>query len=124
MIIVAFQFFLAAKYNLPTLILEPEKENTHRTLVCKSDGGYPGGQLRWFDQNNIEHTENAVFEAKQAQSGLFELSSKLHLKKESITGYTCAVFSGSGTKVHMVTFTQPGKDSKIIGTCCFKYFSL
>lgn len=117
---VVFDFVFAAKYNFPTLILEPETENAHQTLVCKSDGGYPQGQLRWFDQNKNKSTQDTVFEVKQAKSGLFELSSKLRLKKESITGYTCAVFSSNGTKVHEVTFRQL---SKIIGTCCFKYFA-
>lgn len=127
MIKFAFYFVFAAKYNAPTIIVESETENSNQNLVCKSDGGYPEGQLRWFDKNNIERTQNAVSDAKQAKSGLFELSSKLSLKKESITGYTCAVFSGSGTKVHEVkskdAIHKNGKDSKRTGTCCFKYFA-
>ncbi|XP_039651862.1 CD276 antigen isoform X1 [Perca fluviatilis] len=98
---------VTAKYNKPTIHSNPETVplNTDVTLMCNSDGGYPKGQLRWFDENNTEWTKSSQMEAKQTESGLFNLSSKLSLLKGSIfTKYTCKVFNASGDKEEEATF--------------------
>ncbi|XP_028455743.1 CD276 antigen homolog isoform X2 [Perca flavescens] len=98
---------VTAKYNKPTIHSNPEKItlNTDVTLMCNSDGGYPKGQLRWFDEHNTEWTKSSEMEAKQTESGLFNLCSKLSLLKGSIfTKYTCKVFNASGDKEEEATF--------------------
>ncbi|XP_028455726.1 CD276 antigen-like isoform X2 [Perca flavescens] len=98
---------VTAKYNKPTIHSNPENItlNTNVTLMCNSDGGYPKGQLRWFNENNTESTNSSPMEAKQTESGLFNLSSNLSLLKGSIfTNYTCKVFNASGDKEEEATF--------------------
>ncbi|XP_031144748.1 CD276 antigen homolog isoform X1 [Sander lucioperca] len=98
---------VTAKYNKPTIHSNPETitVNTDVTLMCDSDGGYPKGQLRWFDENKTEWTKSSQMEAKLTESGLFHLSSKLSLLKGSIfTKYTCKVFNASGDKEEEATF--------------------
>ncbi|XP_078136454.1 CD276 antigen homolog isoform X2 [Sander vitreus] len=98
---------VTAKYNKPTIHSNPETIplNTDVTLMCSSDGGYPKGQLRWFDENNMEWTKSSQMEAKPTEIGLFHLSSKLSLLKGSIfTKYTCKVFNASGDKEEEATF--------------------
>lgn len=125
MIMLAFPFF-AAKYSVPTIISKPEgitqDSNTDRTLICNSEGGYPGGQLRWFDENNVDCTKSAKMETKKQQNGLFQLSSKLTLPRgSSLTKYTCVVFNASGDRVNGVPFET--HDPPITeGTCCFRPF--
>lgn len=90
---------VTAKYNKPTLRSDPEKitPNTDVTLTCDSEGGYPKGELRWFDEHN--KTKNSQTEAKLTENGLFHLSSKLTLEHGSIgSKYTCRVFNASGGK--------------------------
>lgn len=124
MIMFAFHFPFAAKYNVPTIISKPETitQNTDGTLVCNSDGGYPEGRLRWFDEHNVEYTKDTEMEAKQTESGLFQLSSKLTLLSGSIfSKYTCVVFNASGGKEDEVTF-ETQDTQRTGGTCCFRPF--
>ncbi|XP_034752901.1 CD276 antigen [Etheostoma cragini] len=98
---------VTAKYNKPTIHSDPQKilPNTDFTLTCESDGGYPKGQLRWFDEHNTEWTKSSQKEENQKESGLFNLSSKLHLRKGSVfTKYTCKVFNASNGKEDEATF--------------------
>ncbi|XP_037621343.1 cell surface glycoprotein CD200 receptor 1 isoform X1 [Sebastes umbrosus] len=90
---------VTAKYNKPTLRSNPEKitPNADVTLTCESKGGYPKGELRWFDEHN--KTKNSQTEAKQTENGLFNLSSNLTLEHGSMgSKYTCRVFNASGGK--------------------------
>lgn len=122
---VCFPFFFAAKYSAPTIISKPEKitQNTDVTLMCNSKGGYPRGQLRWFDEHNVDWTKSAEMETNQTESGLFELTSALTLLRGSIfSKYTCVVFNASGCKVDELTFETQGLP-EVKGICCFRPFA-
>ncbi|XP_070777295.1 tyrosine-protein kinase-like otk isoform X2 [Enoplosus armatus] len=116
---------VTAKYSVPTIQSIPGKMtlNTDGTLTCESDGGYPKGQLRWFDDHNTEWTGSSKMDVKQTESGLFHLSSKLNLMRGSIfSKYTCVVFNASGGKEDEATFeipntpeTQEGKGQETEG---------
>ncbi|XP_076585843.1 putative selection and upkeep of intraepithelial T-cells protein 1 homolog isoform X2 [Chaetodon auriga] len=103
---------VTAKYSVPTIKPIPETitQNTDGTLVCNSDGGYPQGQLRWFDEHNMEWTKSADMEVKKTESGLFNLSSSLKLMRGSVfSKYTCIVFNASRGKEDEATFEIPDK---------------
>ncbi|XP_067436928.1 CD276 antigen homolog isoform X2 [Thunnus thynnus] len=102
---------VTAKYNKPTIRSIPENITRREdvTLSCSSVGGYPEGQLRWFDEHNKEWTASSEMEAELTNDGLFKLSSKLSLLKNSISSkYTCVVFNSSGGKEDEVTLEIPG----------------
>ncbi|XP_034407097.1 CD276 antigen isoform X2 [Cyclopterus lumpus] len=83
---------VTAKYSNPTITL-----NADKTLTCNSDGGYPKGQLCWFGEGIAELTSNVTTEVNQTAGGLFQLSSRLVVGKESsVSKYTCSVFNASG----------------------------
>ncbi|XP_076741168.1 uncharacterized protein LOC112434936 isoform X1 [Maylandia zebra] len=99
-----------AKYSISTLYSIPEKivPNTDSTLVCESRGGYPQGTIRWFDEEKHEWTKSSEMDAKQADDGLFQLTSRLSLLGGStFSKYTCAVFNASGGKEDEKTFEMP-----------------
>ncbi|XP_056136248.1 CD276 antigen homolog [Lampris incognitus] len=102
---------VAAKYSAPTINYIPEKEiplNTNSTLFCNSYGGYPQGQIRWFDVDNSELTHSSEMEAKQMPDGLFNLTSKLSLLPDSVFSKpTCVVHSASGSKEGEAIFEMP-----------------
>lgn len=121
--IMFLSLLFAAKYSVPTIIYKREgmTQDTGGTLICNSEGGYPGGQLRWFDKDNVEQIKNAKITAKQEKSGLFHLSSSLTLLGGSISSkYTCVVFSASGDKVHEHTWTVPDGPTTG-GICCLHH---
>ncbi|XP_008276696.1 CD276 antigen isoform X2 [Stegastes partitus] len=100
-----------ATYKAPTVLHSiPEKKipNQVGELVCITDGGYPKGQLRWFDQDGGEWTRSAAMNATKSGSGLFRLSSTFPLLQGSIfSKYTCMVFNASGGKEGSTTFEMP-----------------
>ncbi|XP_042246256.1 uncharacterized protein zgc:174863 [Thunnus maccoyii] len=101
---------VTAKYNKPTIRSIPVNITGREdvTLICSSVGGYPKGRLRWFDEHNKEWTASSEMEAEQTNDGLFKLSSKLSLLKNSIfSKYTCVVFNSSGGKEDEVTLEIP-----------------
>lgn len=100
-------FSFAAKYSAPTVrfISGKTAPNMEDTLLCTSGGGYPQGQLRWFDVHNEEWTGSAKMEASEMEDGLFELSSRLTLLSGStFSKYTCAVFNDKGDRENEFTF--------------------
>lgn len=102
-----FFFSFAAKYSVPTVNFIPGKTtpNMDGTLLCTSGGGYPEGQLRWFDVHDKEWTSSAKMEAHKMENGLFKLSSRLTLLSGSIfSKYTCAVFNARGDRENEFTF--------------------
>lgn len=116
----ACHFFFAAKYSAPTIKPSPETItlNTDGTLKCQSDGGYPKGQLRWFDEHNIEWTKSSEMMAEKTERSLFHLSSTLTLLRGSIfSKYTCVVFNASGGKEDEATF-EIRDMQKHEGICC------
>uniref|UniRef100_UPI0037E94230 CD276 antigen isoform X2 n=1 Tax=Semicossyphus pulcher TaxID=241346 RepID=UPI0037E94230 len=95
---------VTAKYNKPTI--KPDHEGINlSTLTCEATGGYPEGQLRWFDKDNKEWIKNPEMDIKKTESGLFSLSSTMTLQKGSIfSQYTCRVFNAKGEKEDEATF--------------------
>ncbi|XP_012728620.2 CD276 antigen isoform X1 [Fundulus heteroclitus] len=92
---------VTARYNYPTAdkTLEKGRSNVDQTLVCNASGGYPEGQLRWFDNYKTDWTKSAKLTVTKDENGLFMLSSELHLLKGSIfPEYTCVVYNASGGK--------------------------
>uniref|UniRef100_A0A8C5G1F6 Ig-like domain-containing protein n=1 Tax=Gouania willdenowi TaxID=441366 RepID=A0A8C5G1F6_GOUWI len=71
---------LKAKYNQPTIELSDEKNdpNDEKSLICRTDGGYPRGELRWFSGND-EWTKSSKMEANKMKNGLFSITSRLPL---------------------------------------------
>eukprot|EP00064_Thunnus_orientalis_P015984 superscaffoldBa00003078_g16047 len=101
---------VTAKYNKPTIRSIPVNITGREdvTLICSSVGGFPEGKLRWFDVHNKEWTASSEMEAELTNDGLFKLSSKLTLLKNSIfSKYTCVVFNSSGGKEDDVTLEIP-----------------
>lgn len=120
----------AATYGAPNITSKPKQItlNSDGTLECHASGGYPGGQIRWFDEDGKEKTEDAHMLATPMDGGLFQLSSRLKLQKRSISSkYTCAVFNASGGKDGEATcdFTCEATcevtcESKTEGRCRFR----
>ncbi|XP_045904060.1 selection and upkeep of intraepithelial T-cells protein 7 isoform X1 [Micropterus dolomieu] len=107
---------VTAKYSIPTIQSTPVKMtlNTDSVLTCESGGGYPKGQLRWFDVDNKEWTVSSKMEANLTENGLFHLSSKLSLLRGSIfSKYTCVVFNASGGKEFEATYELPSDPEKL-----------
>ncbi|XP_044201684.1 uncharacterized protein zgc:174863 [Thunnus albacares] len=101
---------VTAKYNKPTISSIPVNITGREDviLICSSVGGYPEGKLRWFDEHNTEWPASSKMEAELTNDGLFKLSSKLSLLKNSIfSKYTCVVFNSSGGKEGEVTLEIP-----------------
>ncbi|XP_051801466.1 uncharacterized protein zgc:174863 isoform X2 [Acanthochromis polyacanthus] len=99
-----------ATYRDPTVHSIPEKisEDANNDLICNADGGYPKGQLRWFDEHNEEWTKSAEMDVRKTDNGLFQLSSTLTLLKGSrFSKYTCVVFNATGGKEGSTTFEMP-----------------
>lgn len=101
----AFLCVSSAKYNKPTIKFVPTNDtpNGDVTVFCSSDGGYPTGQLRWFDEDNKE-IRSSKMDVKQSEDGLFNLSSEL---SGNSSRYTCVVFNASGGKDDEATFVVP-----------------
>ncbi|KAG8014887.1 hypothetical protein GBF38_003583, partial [Nibea albiflora] len=92
---------VTAKYSTPTVTSTPEKITrlADGVLTCTSEGGYPQGELRWFDVDGQEWTKSADMKAVKTEDGLFRLSSNLTLLRGSIfPKYTCVVYNSSGGK--------------------------
>lgn len=92
---------VTAKYNQPVIRkIDSSGENGY---VCHSDGGYPQGQLRWI-VNNERWQQIIETNASKSQNGLYNLSSKLTLTKDSrFSKFTCEVINGSGVKENEAT---------------------
>lgn len=112
---------VTAKYNKPTIHSMYEKVTGDEDVIltCKSDGGYPEGQLRWFDVHDNEWKRNIQSKVEKTENGLFVLTSKLSLLKSSIfSKYTCVVYNASGGKEDEATLeivdkqTSKGNEEK------------
>ncbi|XP_047433549.1 endothelial cell-selective adhesion molecule isoform X2 [Mugil cephalus] len=100
-------FKVKAKYSEPRINSIPENipPNTDSTLICKSEGGYPQGEIRWFDENHQDWTKSSKMEVIQTDNGLYQLSSNLALLSGStFSKYTCVVFNSSGGKEGEATY--------------------
>ncbi|XP_034044064.1 programmed cell death 1 ligand 1 [Thalassophryne amazonica] len=99
---------VTAKYSKPTIRSVPKTidPNAEATLICSSSGGYPEGQLHWFDVDNYEWTKNIKTDVTQTDVGLYNLTSKLQLGSV-LSKYTCVVFNASGSKEDEATFNVP-----------------
>lgn len=104
---------VTAKYSTPTISMpDAITQNTEGTLKCDTFGGYPEGQLRWFDVDRNDWTKSATMVSKKTENGLFHLSSSLHLLQGSIfSKYTCVVFNASGGKEDEATIDIPDAGS-------------
>lgn len=96
-----YPFLLAARYNKPIIHSIPEKFTgvSDSILICDAYGGYPEGQIRWFDESSAEWTKSSHMTVHRTPNGLVHLSSELSLLRGSIfSSYTCVVFNASGDK--------------------------
>ncbi|XP_029950936.1 butyrophilin-like protein 2 isoform X2 [Salarias fasciatus] len=104
-----------AKYSPPEVHSIPEKiiENQDSSLICETGGGYPEGKIRWLDVHDKDWTASSEMEAKQTDDGLFQLSSKLLLKRGStFDEYKCVVYNARGSKEMEVTFKPSPEKQK------------
>nr|XP_057947563.1 CD276 antigen homolog [Doryrhamphus excisus]XP_057947564.1 CD276 antigen homolog [Doryrhamphus excisus] len=86
---------VTAKYSTPIIHSTPKSQ---ATLTCNSNGGYPKGRLGWFVGPNRQEKSTET-NAKDAEDGLFNLSSNLTLLPGSESSeYTCVVFNGNDGK--------------------------
>lgn len=100
---------VTAKYNTPTVIsTDPENSpRVQKILICEAHGGYPQGQLRWFDESKTEWTKSAVLTVNKTKNGV-DLRSVLDLLKGStFSEYTCVVYNASGGKEESATISFP-----------------
>ncbi|XP_061589108.1 T-lymphocyte activation antigen CD80 isoform X2 [Cololabis saira] len=89
---------VTAKYSQPT-VESIHQGATLKALHCVSVGGYPAGELRWFDAERYDWTGSATTEMTKMDNGLFNLSSTLALsEKSTFPKYICAVFNSSRRK--------------------------
>lgn len=105
---------VTARYNKPVIRSKPEKINRESggVLICDAYGGYPEGQIRWFDEAKKDGTKSSQMTVHQTSTGLFHLSSELSLLRGS--KYTCVVFTASGGKEDEAIFeVDPMKDGSI-----------
>lgn len=97
---------VTAKYNEPKI--DYDSGTPGGTLMCESDGGFPQGHIRWLSELKDDWTSSSQMEAKNTESGLFHLSSKLPLQPGSrFSNYTCVVFNATGGKEGEKTFVLP-----------------
>lgn len=104
-----FHFAFAAKYDTPTLkSIDPENSpNVNKILICETRGGYPQGELRWFDENKTEWTKSAKLLVNRTKNSV-DLHSVLDLLKGStFSEYTCVVYNSSGSKEESATISLP-----------------
>ncbi|XP_028264569.1 uncharacterized protein LOC114437826 isoform X2 [Parambassis ranga] len=103
-----------AKYSVPSVTSNPEKiiPNTRSSLICESHGGYPKGQLRWFDDSRADWSKSAEMKVQQTADGLFQLTSTLSLMPRStLPKYICMLYNASGNKEYEINFhTFPDND--------------
>lgn len=105
MIIFNLHFVFTAKYNTPTF--QKTDSSGEKSVECHSDGGYPEGKLNWIVDS--EPWQQIIeTDVKKTPSGLYNLSSKLMLTKDSrFSKFTCVVINGSGEKENEATFEIP-----------------
>ncbi|XP_029358690.1 V-set domain-containing T-cell activation inhibitor 1 isoform X2 [Echeneis naucrates] len=92
---------VTAKYSAATIHPKDDKitRNTDGELMCKSDDGYPKGQIMWFVDDKTDWTAGAEMKAEEMANGFFRLTSKLTLLRGSIFDkYTCVVLNAKGDK--------------------------
>ncbi|KAM7418902.1 hypothetical protein PAMA_016158 [Pampus argenteus] len=107
---------VTAKYSKPTIYSIPEKitRDEDVTLSCNSEGGYPRGQLTWLDEHN--KTWRGEITVNTTDNGLFTLSSKLSLLKNSIfSKYTCIVSNPGDNKEDKTTLEIQDKLASVAG---------
>lgn len=96
-----------ATYSAPTIHSIPENivPNEDSVLICSSDGGYPQGQLRWFDEHRKDWTVSSEMKVTKMAGGTFQLTSTLPLLRGStFSKYTCIVYNASAGKESETTF--------------------
>ncbi|XP_075905581.1 uncharacterized protein LOC142903441 [Nelusetta ayraudi] len=113
-------FNVTAKFSEPKIEFKPAKnsKNVKGMLECNSTG-YPKGQLRWFDKDHGEWTNNATMDSRTMEDGLSQLSSRLPLQSGSLLPFTCAAFSAAGHRENESVFNLsdlPNPAGKNIGS--------
>ncbi|XP_011472152.1 uncharacterized protein LOC101156630 isoform X1 [Oryzias latipes] len=107
------QLKVKARYNQPTIkqTKKTKTSNVASYLICESFGGYPEGELRWFDEHDKDWTKSSNMTVKKTDNGLFKLSSWLPLMSGSTyESYTCKVYDGKGVEEGKVFF-EPNKQT-------------
>nr|XP_061791952.1 CD276 antigen homolog [Nerophis lumbriciformis] len=101
---------VTAKYKTPIILSAPANgtRNSQVTLTCRSEGGYPKGQLSWSIGDDVQQNINTV--AKEMETGLYSLSSELTFwLGQDPSKIKCVVFNANGGKDYeaIVTIANP-----------------
>ena len=69
------------------------------TLFCTATGGYPEGEIRWFDEYGSDWTRSSRLIATKSTDGSFVLTSQLDLLTGSVFyRATCVVYNIKGDR--------------------------
>lgn len=122
-----FTISVTAKYREPVISSKQEKiENDGAAdLLCQVSGGYPAGNIHWFDQSNTNWTNSATLQKTQGDDGLYNLSSTLSYRRfdTSWAPFKCVVLnskyeeegrSTSNLKISGSVNTQEGANNSVV----------
>ncbi|XP_041077945.1 CD276 antigen homolog isoform X2 [Polyodon spathula] len=86
---------VTAPYSVPVISSVPGiniEDSMLVTLTCNASGGYPPGQIHWFDQLDSNWTKSSVLRIIPTQDGRFNLTSIFNTTaSSSMSLYKCVV---------------------------------
>ncbi|KAK6478176.1 hypothetical protein HHUSO_G20448 [Huso huso] len=86
---------VTAPYSVPVISSVPGiniEDSMPVTLTCNASGGYPPGQIHWFDQLDSNWTKSSALRTIPTQDGRFNLSSVFTTTaSSSMALYKCVV---------------------------------
>ncbi|MGH0139940.1 UNVERIFIED_CONTAM: hypothetical protein FKN15_076053 [Acipenser sinensis] len=63
-----------------------------KELTCVFSGGYPKGEIHWFDKEGNNVTDRASNNCSETGEGLFNISSSYHIGNHSSHSYNCSLW--------------------------------
>ncbi|XP_058848205.1 butyrophilin-like protein 2 [Acipenser ruthenus] len=63
-----------------------------KELTCVFSGGYPKGEIHWFDEEGNNVTDRASNNCSETGEGLFNISSSYHIGNHSSHSYNCSLW--------------------------------
>ncbi|MGH0153653.1 UNVERIFIED_CONTAM: hypothetical protein FKN15_025442 [Acipenser sinensis] len=93
---------VTAPYSVPVISSVPGiniEDSMPVTLTCNASGGYPPGQIHWFDQLDSNWTKSSALRTTPTQDGRFNLSSVFTTTaSSSMALYKCVVVNNKMDK--------------------------